>query len=812
MAGGTTRGDGTGRSGWGRWVTLARRPAAPRPDRRPRSGTMTHEHIRHDDADKQGAEGTVDASEALPARVAAARAHPHPPVPAARWIAWSLWAITAAQIACGLVLAVLNGPSLHRLVAEFFVSAAIAALAFTTVGVLIVRRYPAHTVGWLFCAAGVGNGLFPWSTEYARYALVTQPGALPGGAVAHWLNLWAWVPVEATVVLFLPLLFPDGRLPSARWRPLACLAAGATAALSLSLALGPKNDAVLPGLENPFALADAEGILHMLGTLGNGLMLISLLGALAAAVVRFRRARGVERQQFKWVGFGVTLLIVAYVGTATIYLSGIAPSGLPNGVLLALALPCLPITTGIAILRHCLYDIDVLIHRTLVYGALTAGVVGLYIVVVAYLGALFRTGDHLAISLIATGLVAVLFQPLREGLQRGVNRLLYGERDDPYAVLSRLGQRLEATLAPEAALAAVVDTVAGALKLPHAAIWLVDGDTLRLAAVHGRGPAPDTIRDAGAIVALGEAAGDLDRQGFDPAGEFGAALAEGGMALALPLQHHGALVGALCLAPRGPGEAFSPADHRLLRDVAGHAGAAAQAVRLTAALRASLAELRRSRERLVVAQEEERRRIQRDLHDGLGPTLASMRVRLEGCLDEAQVAAPGLVADLERLDGLVGQATADIRRLVYDLRPPALDQLGLVPALRQHVERFARETGLTVRFMAAPDLAVPAATEVAVFRVVQEALVNVQKHARASRVEIRLDREGDWLTLTIRDDGRGLAPDGAGGAGAGTGTGLGSMRERAELLGGTLEVASRPGGGTDVVMRVAAVGQEGTRR
>lgn len=184
------------------------------------------------------------------------------------------------------------------------------------------------------------------------------------------------------------------------------------------------------------------------------------------------------------------------------------------------------------------------------------------------------------------------------------------------------------------------------------------------------------------------------------------------------------------MTPRGPGEGFSPADRQLLRDLATQSGAAVHAVQLAMALRASLEDLKRSRERLVAAQEEERRRVQRDLHDGLGPALASMRLRLEACLEEAQEETP-LADDLERLYELVGQATGDIRRLVYDLRPPILDQLGILPALRQHCERFGRESGIKVRFEAEEGLPIPAAAEVALLRVAQEALLNVDKHARA---------------------------------------------------------------------------------
>jgi signal transduction histidine kinase len=680
-----------------------------------------------------------------------------------------------------------------RFYAGFRVTSEVAyVLGFCAIATILVRRGAGEPMALLGAITLVTVGSMFTSSQYA---LVEAAPA------------WRW-PVALMGLLgsvFLVVFFyrfPDGRFVP-RWTRHAAIAwaawcvAGYLTPTSWPINQDPDGGSIFPVLAVPFVGS-----------------------ALGAQVWRYRRvSTPVQRQQAKWVVCGLAAAFAgvfadAFLGELPLFDPESEPLAflLLNAVSFHGALLLIPLSIGIAILRYRLFDIDALISRALVYGALTIGVTGFYVAVVGYLGTLVQAeGDtgHLLISLVATGVIAMLFQPVRAWLQRGVNRLLYGDRDDPYAVLSQLGRRLAGTLAPEDALQRVLETVASALKLPHAAIWLVDGDTLHLAAVHGNAPARETVRDGVAIAALRDAPGGLGTATFDPRGAFRAALTETGLALALPLSHHGELAGALCLAPRGPGEAFSAADRRLLANIAGHAGAAAQAVRLTAALHASLADLRQSRERLVVAQEDERRRIQRDLHDDLGPTLASIRMRLEGCLQEAQAVAPRLAPELERLDALVGQATADLRRLVYDLRPPTLNQLGLVPALRQHVERFGRDTGLTVHLSSAPDLAVPAATEVTVFRVVQEALVNVRKHARAARVEVRLTREGDWLALAIADDGCGLAPAGPN---AETGTGLGSMRERAELLGGTLAVTSRPGGGTVVLLRVPAAEQGEMRR
>jgi signal transduction histidine kinase len=339
--------------------------------------------------------------------------------------------------------------------------------------------------------------------------------------------------------------------------------------------------------------------------------------------------------------------------------------------------------------------------------------------------------------------------------------LLYGRRDEPYAVLSHLGRRLEATLAPSAVLETIVQTVAQALRLPYAALTLQQGDNPVLAAAYGH-PASECVR--------------------------------------WPLVYQSEAVGELLLAPRGPGETFSSADTCLLDDLARQAGVAAHAVQLTAELQASLRDLRHSRERLVVAQEEERRRVQRDLHDGLGPTLASIHMRLGSCLELASaIPAEALVRELETVDELVRQATADIRRLVHDLRPPALEQLGLVPALRQNVGRFARETGIATDVQLQLDRSLPAAAEVALFRVVQEALVNISKHASAQHVAVRLEELDDWIELTVADDGVGMP---TGNNAAAHGAGLRGMRDRADLLGGQFDIASPPGGGTHLRLRI----------
>ena len=402
-------------------------------------------------------------------------------------------------------------------------------------------------------------------------------------------------------------------------------------------------------------------------------------------------------------------------------------------------------------MRSHLFDPGLLINRTLVFGTLTAIVVGIYVIVVGYLGLLFEeeTGN-LAISLFATGLIALLVQPLRTYLQGGVNRLMYGERDDPYAVLSRLGLRLETTLAPEAVLPTIVETVAQALKLPYVAIALKQDDEMVVAAAYG----------------ICE---------HEP--------------LTLPLAYQGETIGQLLVVPREQGRGLTIAYRRLLQSIAHQTGVAAHAVRLTA-------DLQRSRERLVTAREEERRRLQRDLHDGLGPVLASFTLKLDAArnlLVSDPAATNALLLDLKTQT----QATIiDVRRLVYDLRPPVLDQLGLVAAIRQQAAPYHNQNGLRITIEAPDHLpSLPAAVEVAAYRIMQEALTNVASHASARTCHIYLWLD-QVLCLEIQDDGRGLPKDFR------PGVGIVSMRERASELGGTCLIESLPSEGARVMARL----------
>jgi signal transduction histidine kinase len=510
----------------------------------------------------------------------------------------------------------------------------------------------------------------------------------------------------------------------------------------------------------------------MPNTLVEELIYLVFLGESATVVLiqlyRYRRVSSpLERQQTKWVVFGLAVPATVEVIVSVSYL--LFPVLSSPGSLYPLArnmvypfLPLfLPLSFGFAMLRYRLWDIDIIINRTLVYGALTAIVVGVYVLVVGILSTLLHTFGNFPIALLATGLIAVLFQPLRTRLQHMINRLIYGERDDPYAVLSRLASRLEATLAPESVLPTIVETVAHALKLPYVAIaWKREQPSL--------GAEPQLP-----VAAFGTSRG-------------GAAETQ------VPLIHQGKHLGDLVLSPRGRGEDLTPADLRLVRDLAPQIGMALQSALLLTDLHQMTVDLQRSRMRLVTAREEERRRLRRDLHDGLGPQLSSQTLTLSAIkklLRQDPETAEQLLTDAITH---AQEAIADIRRLVYALRPPALDDLGLLAALQEQMTQY-QASGIVLT-LSAPEVLppLPAAIEIACYRIVQEALTNVVRHAHATHATVGLRLQQQTLEVEVRDDGQGLPP------GVRSGVGLTSMHERAEELEGTCLIESLAKGGTRV--------------
>ena len=388
-------------------------------------------------------------------------------------LAWSLWAASVGCAALGLSLLYLNG-SVDPVLEDSFGVDAVAAVAFPTVGAIIASRRPGNPIGWIFCIVGLSLGAAIFAAEYAVYALVTDPGALPAGAFAAWLGTWIWLPGIVLGPTFLLLLFPHGRLPSRRWRPVAWISTGATAFGVVVLMVSPWDllDTGLPA-ENPFEVQAAQAVEGTVFAVWIGVGLASMFLSVLAVIRRFSRSRGVERQQLKWFVYAGTLTVFFFFLPLVPALSAL------GSLLQVLVAPLLPAAAGVAILRHRLYDIDVLINRTLVYGALTVSVALVYVGGVVALQWFFRaiTGDGSQLAIVASTLaIAALFNPLRRGIQGFIDRRFYRKKYDARKTLEAFSARLRDETDLDRLGDELVSVVGGAMQPEHALLWLRPSD------------------------------------------------------------------------------------------------------------------------------------------------------------------------------------------------------------------------------------------------------------------------------------------------------------------------------------------------
>jgi signal transduction histidine kinase len=615
------------------------------------------------------------------------------------------------------------------------VSAAVAAFVFA-------RRpgQPAATA-LMVAACGAAGSSLPWFLGTTVSDVVLGPPFLLHSVVTGPLYLLLW---PAGIHLALVFPSPVGTVRRHRW-------------------LVPAVYAVTFGIyaaAMTAARATSPTALAWVGTwptIQLALVVPAVVVAVVLIAVRYARtAEPAARARIRLATLGVVasavLGLVLFQGPELVLGTALLP---PEAIGL-IALP-LPLGFAAAILHDHLFDLDVALNRTLVYGGMTLGVLAVYVATVAGLTALAGDQPGYAVSLLATGLAALAALPLRDVLQRAVNRAMYGSRDEPWQAMRRLGARLEWAVDPERAFPAVAETVADALRLPYVGVEVVDEAGRRaVVAEHGSPP------------------GVVER---------------------VSLVHGGEAVGELLLGVRAGERGFRPSELALVRDLARQAGAALHAQRLRD-------DLARSRERLVVAREEERRRLRRDLHDGLGPTLAAIGMRAEAA---SALLGAGEAASRTQLDALTGEvrvALADVRRLVDGLRPPALDELGLLGAIGQQAARLDggadRKAGAAaIRVesdpVTLPEL--PAAVEVAAYRITVEAMTNAVRHAGARLCRVRLEARSQ-LVIEVTDDGRGVP------APLQPGTGIESMRDRATELGGEVAIEARPEGGTRVIARL----------
>jgi hypothetical protein len=420
---------------------------------------------------------------------------------AASWLARSLGLMSVALLSASTVLLVLNRPT--RVVESAGVWGTgnvpfiflVVTLDFTLVGALVASRRPTNPIGWISLAAGLALALFNAAGEYAIYALLSQPASLPGAQVAAWLREWIWVPFVGLVGTYLVLLFPDGRLPSSRWRVVAGLAVVALVFSSLSKALLPGRLEETPGVgvANPFGIEAAREVLELLGTIGFFLLPLCIVASAVSMIIRLRRSRGIERHQLKWFVSAAALLAVTFAATAVPwfvvgvlsgqsapFLSGQRTPSLALKVtqdITSLTFAGLPLAAGIAILRYRLYDIDLLINRTLVYGSLTVALALMYFGGVAAAEAIFRVltrqeqQPQLAV-VISTLVIAALFNPLRRRIQSFIDRRFYRRKYDAAKTLEAFSAKLRDETDLDALSDDLVGIVRETMQPAHVSLWL----------------------------------------------------------------------------------------------------------------------------------------------------------------------------------------------------------------------------------------------------------------------------------------------------------------------------------------------------
>ncbi len=688
---------------------------------------------------------------------------------AAFWCACGIWALTLAAAGASLIynqvhplppkLSAGTGSALIGAVAVAFIG------GFATVGALLVWKRPANPIGWLLSATGLS-----YAVGAVGELLLQFP---PTRALGNWLG-WIYF-FGIGFVVFVLLLFPTGSLPSRRWRPVAWAAGAAMVAWALGNAFAPIPAS--SGSPNPFGVAGPAGrVFTVLGGVGGPLLVAAGLAAIVSVVFRYRRAGTVEREQLKWLVYAGGLIVAAVLAEIPIEKivgpGSDAASNLQN-VVTSSAVALVPCAIGIAIFRYRLYDIDVVINKTLVYGSLAVFITAVYVAIVAGLGSLAagngaRAGFWLPIA--ATAVVAVAFQPVRSRVQHLANRLVYGRRATPYEVLAEFAERTAGTYATEELLPRMARILAEGTGARRADVWLRAGGVFRDDATWPPGEPPfgETRADSGGRPAVPGA----DR--------------------VLLVRHAGEVLGALSVGKR-PGESLTPAEGKLLADLAAQAGLVLRNVGLWEQLTARLEEIRASRQRLVAAQDEERRRIERNIHDGAQQQLVALTIKLnltEGLIGTDTEGERELLAELrEEAAG----AVAELRDLARGIYPPLLAGQGLVAALRAQAAR----SPVPVSVDADGIERYPQEAEAAVYFCVLEALQNVAKYASASRARVRLAGSGDELRFEVTDDGAGFDP--------GTeafGTGLQGMADRLSAHDGALDIRTSPGAGTVVTGRL----------
>jgi signal transduction histidine kinase len=722
--------------------------------------------------------------------------------PRTRALAWGLAGFVLLVLAGALVLLPFNARVMTPTRIGAYVFAVVAVVVYAGVGGLIAARVPRNAIGWLLCLQGLALAVSMFLEQYGLRGLATAPGSLPAARLLTSLGASTQnLAVSALVILV--LLFPDGRLPSRRWRPVLWVAIAAVIVSAFGQLL--QHGTVVQGsltnalsaahvaFPNPYGVFPRNGwysgLLGAVAVLG----VIAALLALASVFVRRRRASAELRQQLAWLAYvGALTAIFAALMIASSFVT--ADGGLILTILFVLTFGTpifgIPIACAVAVLRYHLYDLDVVIKKTVVAAVVAAVFTAVYVLIVVAVGAATGRPGGNPLTFVAAALAAVLLQPVRVRAGQLADRLVYGRRATPYEVLSEFSEQIAGTHSTEDVLPRMARMLVEATGARRAEVWLrtAGSEQLEAAWPSANGSAPAT---AMAAIAAPDGHGQATvapASGADVAAPQAKAPAGGrddGIATAFVVEHQGERLGALRITS-SPREPLTPSGERLVRDVAAQAGLVLRNVAL-------IEDLRSSRQRLVAAADEARRRLERNLHDGAQQRLVALRITLGLARQVAGSSSQEADELLAQTEQEAQDALEELRDLARGIYPPLLADLGLAAAL----EAQARKAALPVT-VEAPGLGrYSQDIEAAVYFCVLEALQNVAKYAQARQAQVTLRHDGRALTFTVADDGRGFDQ-----AATTMGTGVQGMADRLAALGGTLRVTSAPGHGTQVTGRM----------
>jgi signal transduction histidine kinase len=686
-----------------------------------------------------------------------------------RWVAWGFAALCVLLFVLTTWLGFARGNVRVAGVSPMSwldVISAAPFLAFPVLGAVILSKNRGNKLGCIMSGAGMSTFLANFLTEYSFAAVVLHP-PLPLAGLSAWLVYWVWAPGSTVVPLTL-LLVPNGHLLTPRWR----WVAGATVLNVVAVAVVQMFSVDVSGqapFANPLGTPALTPVATVLFTAEGPALVALLLISVGAFILRYRRAQSDERQQLKWLLFAFTLIPLGFIlGAFPGSANGTGALAIAHAVLQSISIIAVALGFAIAILKYRLYDFDVVISRAVVYGSLALFISAVYVGIAVGLGAAIGGGGrpNLALSIVATAIVAVGFQPLRERLQRLANLLVYGKRATPYEVLSQFSERVAESYAMDDVLPRMARVLAEGTGAQRADVWMRSGESLRAAAAWPpAAPLHDLVPVNGSIL---QTPAGADRM--------------------VAVRHQGEILGALSLSKRA-GETLTPVEENLVAHLAGQAGLVLKNVGLTADLQARLAELRASRQRLVSAQDDERRRLERNLHDGAQQHLVAIKVKLGLAEMLASRDPEKAKATIVQLKGDADEALATLRDLAHGIYPPLLAEKGLGAAL----ESQARKATVPVTVDAEGSGRYSQDVEAAVYFSVLEALQNVQKYAHASHVTVRLGEENGTVKFEVADDGKGFDL-----ATIAKGSGLINMADRVDALDGELQITSAPGCGTQL--------------